>query len=535
MQTEEEALTASLAAFDKKLGTYRSINAGNYADDAVSGSYSVVVNSRYAMLCGSDFEEPLDGAQTLRAECISILRSSLPISMAFLMEFSMTICSLFIIGHLCTAMELASASLAVMTYNITGLSLVEGLATALDTVCPQAYGSQRYSKVGLYFLRGSAMIMVGMSLTAIIWFFSASWLQLLIPEADLIPKIQLYLRIMILGIPALVLFSTGKRYLQAQAVYEASTYVLAIVFPLTIVFVLGFTRHFGFVGAPIGIVTSQWLMVIILFVFARSIRPDTLRCWYPFMQSSHHFKRVFTHWRPLWDLAFPGLVMLEAEFLSIEALTLISTYFGVNAIASQTVIANLSSLIYQIPFAIGCVISNRVAHYVGSGLIKNAQMTIKASYCLASIVGVSMCLFVAFLNKPLARLFTNNEEVVELAHSVSYILAVNQIYDAFNTFGAAILRGQGRQRLGGIWNMIAYYIVSLPLGWWLAFGPLKLKLAGLWYGCGIGILILALAFSWYIYNSDWQLIIQECNKRENTEVENDMLHSDSVDASFSSQ
>ena len=44
----------------------------------------------------------------------------------------------------------ATVSLACLTANVTGWSVFQGLASALDTLCPQAYGAGLKRAVGLH-------------------------------------------------------------------------------------------------------------------------------------------------------------------------------------------------------------------------------------------------------------------------------------------------------------------------------------------------------------------------------------------------
>ena len=355
---------------------YDTINQDNaYESDGLSVLSEDAVMNRYRIMSPDayheeddedDFNEELMELTSVSKEMQYILSNSLLITLTFLMEYSLTIISLFVVGHVCTTSDaLASASLAVMTYNITGLAFIEGMATSLDTFCSQAYGAHKYTKVGLYAFRCASMIMIGILPVVVSWWFSSYWLKYLIPEYEILPQVQLFLRIISLGLPGLILFETGKRFLQAQGHFQAGTYALSMTVPINICLVLYFTKTFGFIGAPIGIVFSQWFMAFFLFFYCKYWKPETLVCWYPVFESWFHFKRLFARWKPMWKLAFPSLLMIEAEYLSFEVLTIMSTHFGVKAIAAQSVISNIGSLIYQIPFAMGCVVSTRVANYIG--------------------------------------------------------------------------------------------------------------------------------------------------------------------------
>lgn len=63
------------------------------------------------------------------------------------------------------------------------------------------------------------------------------------------------------------------------------------------------------------------------------------------------------------SLAIPGLVMLEAEFLAFEILTLLASYIDTKSLAAQSIGTTMASLTYQVPFAIGIASSSRIANF----------------------------------------------------------------------------------------------------------------------------------------------------------------------------
>jgi MATE family, multidrug and toxin extrusion protein len=64
-----------------------------------------------------------------------------------ILQYSFTVTTTIVAGHL-AADDLAAASLGLSTLNIIGLAIFEGMATALDTLCSQSYGSGRFTGVG---------------------------------------------------------------------------------------------------------------------------------------------------------------------------------------------------------------------------------------------------------------------------------------------------------------------------------------------------------------------------------------------------
>lgn len=168
---------------------------------------------------------------TWQREAKVLGRYSGPLVLTFLLQYSLTVASIFTVGHL-GKVELGAVSLASMTANITGYAIYQGLATSLDTLCAQAYGSGRKKLVGLQTQRMIYFLWTITIPIAIIWLCAEPILMNIVPEKDVAVLAGLYLKIILIGAPGYACFESGKRYLQAQGLFSASLYVLLICAPL---------------------------------------------------------------------------------------------------------------------------------------------------------------------------------------------------------------------------------------------------------------------------------------------------------------
>ena len=168
---------------------------------------------------------------TWQREAKVIGKYSLPLMVTFLLQYSLTVASIFTIGHLGKE-ELGAVSLASMTVTITGNAVYSGLATSLDTLCSQAYGSGKRKLVGLQMLRMVYFLWMITIPIMVLWYFSEHILAKIVPEKEVAEMAGLYLKIALLGTPGYACFESGKRYLQAQGVFSASLYVLIFCAPL---------------------------------------------------------------------------------------------------------------------------------------------------------------------------------------------------------------------------------------------------------------------------------------------------------------
>lgn len=442
-------------------------------------------------------------------ELFIIIKSSLPLIVTLLLQYSLTVFSIFSVGKL-GKKELASVSLATITYNVT-VSIFNGMATSLDTYCAQAHGAGNYPMVSIYFQRCSAMILITSIPIIAFWCFSASILKYVVPEKELLLLAQQYLRYLSLGTPGYIMFETGKRFLQCQGIYSAGQYCLFLVAPLNIIlnlFLVWNKDHgLGFIGAPISIVISYWMMSLLLLMYVVFI--DGKKCWFGLK-----LKLAFNvkEWTSMFSLALNGTAMLLSEFIAFEILTLSASRFGTTALAAQSIASTMATLSFQLPFGVSIALSTRVAQHIGLQNLLAAVIANKVTYALSGLLGLSSCLFLVSCRYFLASCFTSDSEVIIIGLRLISILGVNQLYDCPNVILAGCLRGQGRQKIGSLLNLFAYYVVAVPLALTLAF-CFKLTLVGLWVGIGVGIVTLAACEFWFVYHSNWEEILERSRQR----------------------
>lgn len=460
---------------------------------------------------GKAWDEAVDHGEvhtTTKRELIYLAQASMPLTITFLLQYSLTVASVFSVGHL-GKNELGAVSLASMTANITGFALIQGLATCLDTLCAQAYGAKSYHQVGEYFQKCTLMILVFFLPVGVLWYFSHPVLTFLVDEPELVTLSVRYLRIVIFSIPAYVSFECGKRFVQAQGNFHASTMVLAICAPVNAVLnyllVWDPAVGLGFIGAPIAVAISTWLMAILLFLYVVFI--DGRKCWGGLSY------RIFQKWGVMIRLAIPGVIMVEAEFLAFEILTLAASRFGTAALAAQSVVATTMSLFYQIPFAVGIAASTRVANFVGASLSQSAKTSSYVSLVISVLIGIFDCSICYYFRYTIGHAFSDDEEVVEMVAKLVPVIMIAHFFDCPGAILAGLLRGMGRQSIGGYLNFFLYYIIAVPLSLYLAFTK-DMRLAGLWLGICLALVTLVLCETIYLFYCDWDEIIKEAEARQ---------------------
>jgi len=224
---------------------------------------------------------------TWQRESKVLIQYSSPLVVTFLLQYSLTVASIFTIGHI-GKVELGAVSLASMTANISGYAIYQGLATSLDTLCAQAYGSGKKHLVGLQLQRMVYFLWAITIPVGIFWFFAEPLIAMIVPERRSAELAGLYLRVLLIGAPGYAAFESGKRFVQAQGMFSATTYCLLIAAPFNAFLNWLFVWHFGwgFVGAPIAVAITDNLLPILLFLYVRFV--DGKQCWNGFTWKAFH-------------------------------------------------------------------------------------------------------------------------------------------------------------------------------------------------------------------------------------------------------
>ncbi|KAF2683749.1 MATE efflux family protein [Lentithecium fluviatile CBS 122367] len=433
---------------------------------------------------------------------------SVPLMFTYLLQYSFSLVTIFVVGHIGTD-ELGAVSLATMTANITGYAVFEGLATSLDTLCAQAYGTGKKEQVGLHLQRMVLLMLLVTVPIGAVWLCSGWILAALVPERKLAYMAGDYLRILLASAPGYATFEAGKRFTQAQGLFNASLYVLLVSTPLNIAFnyVFVFVLDWDLKGAALSTVLSNTLLPLFLWIYVYFIVPSSLECWGGFT------KAAFKHWGPMIKLALPGIVMVEAEWLAFDILTFSSSYISTAHLAAQSVVMTCSVAIYHIPFSVSIAVSTRLGNLIGAGALSAARIATRTYVIMFLIIGTVDATFLVSTRNILPSAFTEDPEVIKIVSSVMPILALFQLSDAGTALANAILRGLGRQSIGGYVNLGVYYMIAIPMAFLLCFGKPKLGLEGLWSGCLIGSCLIWMVEGTYCKVWGWRKAVDEARGR----------------------
>ncbi|KAJ2545976.1 ethionine resistance protein, partial [Coemansia sp. RSA 1933] len=392
--------------------------------------------------------------------------SSFPLVLSYLCQSSFTFASMLSVGKL-GVNELAAASLAVMLVNVVVLMPAVGMASALETFCSAAFtASADKTQVGFHVKRGIIAVTVQLVPTVVGFAFVDRVLVLMGQPAEVAELCAQFLRIWLLGSWPQLAFECLKRFVQAQGIMQASTWVMVVVAPLHLlnsyILVWSPTLGMGFAGAPLAIVISNWLQLIGLVLFISQSKAR--HAW-----GSFTLRECVDGIGGFYKQALPSAAMIGCSWAAFELVTFESSAFGAVALAAQACMFTAMSLAYQAPAAVGAAASARVGNSLGLGRHRRARYAAYTAIAFGYITGMT-CSIILFANRNRwGYIFTDDTEVVTLCAALMPYFSAVQTYDGMNGLVAGVLRALGRQGLGAMLSFPSFWILGVPLGSFLAF------------------------------------------------------------------
>eukprot|EP00667_Euglena_gracilis_P007103 EG_transcript_7180 len=449
-------------------------------------------------------EEDVDNVKA-KDELRAIASLAMPVTFSYFIEFGLPTISLMAAGRLGVE-ELDGIALGAMTGNITGASFLAGLATALDTLASQAYGARNFEKVGVLAQRATYICLFSCIPIVLLWWNIEPLLLALGQEPRICRLAALYLRILCVYLIPFSIFEVQKKYISAQGIVTPITCItlLACAFHAVATYVLIWPCGFGFVGSPLALVLSFSLMALLGFLYIAywhrcsplAAGPDPYRCWGGFTMAA------FEGWVPFLKLGVGGTAQMCFEWWAFEVLVALSGVMGPTALAATSIAMQMSTVAYNVPLGVCIAASIRVGQHLGAGSAKAARRSAFVAVALSAVLASSTALLMFLLRPFWVALFTSDQRVARLAHTILALVALNGIFDGIHTPCGGVLRGSGLQAYGALINFVGLWVVGIPLGAGFAFSGWGVY--GLWLGFLLGIACLAVGQTVVVCSIDWQ-------------------------------
>jgi MATE family multidrug resistance protein len=237
-------------------------------------------------------------------------------------------------------------------------------------------------------------------------------------------------------------------------------------------------------GAGLGTLITRIIIAVTLILIVL-----THKVYRPYLQERKRAWHLsLKTWKELLHIGLPSSAQYGMEAGAFSVSGIMIGWLGATAQAAHQIALNLASTTFMAALGLSLAGSIRVANAYGRNdhfhIRKIGVSTIIGGLVYGSICGI---LFIGFSNYlPLG--FTNNADVAAIASTLLIYGALFQISDATQAIGVGLLRGRKDVKLPTLFVAIAYWIIGIPVGYYLSF-TLKMGANGIWLGFVAGLTV----------------------------------------------
>ncbi|XP_027359285.1 protein DETOXIFICATION 21-like [Abrus precatorius] len=420
--------------------------------------------------------------------------------------FGITVINQVFIGHIGST-ELAAYALVMTVLVRFANGVLLGMASALETLCGQAYGAKQCDMLGVYLQRSWIVLFLTTLLLLPIYIFTTPILVALGQDehiAQLAGSISLW---SIGVIFAFIVSFTCQIFLQSQSKNMIISYLAAVTLSIHLFmsWLLTVKYKFGLNGAMTSTILAYWLPNLGQLMFIIHKCPDT---WKGFS---------FLAFKDLWpvfklSLSSGAMLCLEIWYNTVLILLTGNMKHAEVSIDALSICLNICGWELMITLGFYAAASVRVSNELGRGSSKGAKLSIVIT-ALTSF-GVGFVLFWVFLilRERLAFVFTSNPDVADAVGDLSPLLAVSMLLNSVQPVLSGVAIGAGWQSIVAYVNLACYYVVGVPVGVVISIF-LGLQVKGVWIGMQFGIFAQTIILVIITFKTDWDKQVEIARNR----------------------
>ena len=385
------------------------------------------------------------------------------------------------IGHHSTP-ELAAAGLV---NNIFGLVFVSymGFTYGLTPIIGKLYGEERTDCIGQK-VRNSffANMLTGAIFTAVLILLYLNLAHIGQPE-ELLSLIRPYFLVNLASVLFMGIFFTMKQFLDGIGKTKVAMWamiggnVVNILGNWVLIYGVAGFPELGLLGAGISTLVSRILMalaMVSIVIAGKSFRE--------YRHDLIHSSINKTDFKEMNRLGWPVALQLGMESAAFTLSCVMVGWLGTIPLAAHQVMITLSQLFYLVLSGMAAALAIRVSHFMGQKDYAAVRRNAYDGFRLNLLFSLCMGIPVFLLRHQIGGWFNDNAEVQAYVSVLIILMMIYQFGDGLQYSFANALRGIACVKPMMTYAFIAYFIISLPLGYTLGFT------------CGMGILGIWIAF-----------------------------------------
>jgi MATE family multidrug resistance protein len=440
--------------------------------------------------------------QRLIPETRAMLLLATPLFIAQLAQMGTGVVDTIMAGRYSTS-DLAAIAIG---YNIwLPVYLISlGIMLAVTSIVAQHYGAGRTEEIRKLLPQSVWLALVLGLLSVPMCYFPAPILEQLNLDPDTFAKSEDYLKAVAFGLPGAALFQALRCHVQGVGIVKPFAIASVIGFfaniPLNYAFIYGHwgVPEMGAAGCGWATAISMWLGPVLIAFY--TVRSHALK---PYLPSKGWY---WPERKPIGEILYVGFPIGATFFFEVAVFSVIGLMIathGIIAMAAHQIAFNIYDVLYMPLISIGSAMATRVGHAIGRGEMPDVKIGILSGTAVSLLFCIVITIVLLALPDPVARIYTEDTDIRLQAVSILRLAALFVVIDMVAIISSFALRAFKDTRFPFLVMGVAYWMVALPLGYWLGlsdpdsslYGPM-----GFWWAMIAGIAVAAVLTTWRLAN-----------------------------------
>lgn len=378
-----------------------------------------------------------------------ILIFSIPLMFTNILQVLFNMADVAVVGQFAGSIALgAVGSTSILIILFTGILI--GLSSGVNALTALYIGSKKDDDVRET-VHSSAIICfsVGLFIMVLGILFADVILSLLKTKSELITDAILYLRIYLIGMPAMALFNFGSAVLNAAGDTKRPLYYLSFAGVINVLLNLFLVIVFqmGVAGVAIASIISQYICATLVITLL--------------MRSTENYKLSFSHlkiepskMRRILQIGIPSAFQYALfAFANLFIQSSVNSFDHV-IVEGNAAAANSDPLVFDMMSAFYTACASFIAQNLGAGKKERILKTLYICTLYSCIMGCLLGFGIYIFRYSFLSLFTNSTAVVEAGLQRITIMTLTYGITAFMDCPMAASRGMGKTVLPTIFVII---------------------------------------------------------------------------------
>ncbi|KAK3194768.1 hypothetical protein Dsin_026078 [Dipteronia sinensis] len=381
------------------------------------------------------------------------------------------------------------------------------MASALETLCGQAFGAGEIEMMGVYMQRSWIILFVTCFFILPLYIFATPVLKLLGQRHDIAELAGTFSLQVIPQMFSLAFNFPTQKFLQAQSKVSILAWIGLVAFIIHIGILYFFISVFGWgtAGAAWAYNFSAWLITIAQVIYVVNWCKDGWKglSWLA-------FKDIWGFVR----LSIASAVALCLEIWYFMTIIVLTGHLAdpVIAVGSLSICMNINGWEGMLFIGINAAISVRVSNELGSRHPRAAKYSVIVTVIESLFIGILAGIIILATRNHFSVIFTSSKEMQKAVAHLASLLGITMVLNSVQPVISGVAVGGGWQALVAYINLFCYYVVGLPLGFLLGYKT-SLGVEGIWIGMICGTCLQTVILICIVYKTNWNYEVEQASER----------------------